>query len=40
MKEMTPEQRKANLRLALILGAIAALIGLWPLYLLRHGVGG
>ena len=31
--------KKSNLRIALILGGIAILIALWPLYILRHGLG-
>jgi hypothetical protein len=34
-KEQTPEQRRANIRLALILGAVALLLSLWPLYVLN-----
>jgi len=40
MSEMTPEQKKANVRLALVLGAIALLIACWPVYMLRHAVTG
>ena len=40
VNEMTPEQKKANIRLAMVLAAVAGLIALWPLYLLRHGIGG
>jgi len=29
----TPEQRRANIRLALVLGVIALLIAFWPLYI-------
>ena len=35
-QEQTPEQRRANIRLALILGAVALLLALWPLYLLNQ----
>ena len=35
-KQQTPEQRRANIRLALILGAIAMLLALWPMYLLNQ----
>lgn len=35
-QQQTPEQRRANIRLALILGAIALLLALWPLYLLNQ----
>jgi len=34
--EQTPAQKRANLRLAFILGAIAALLALWPLYMLHR----
>jgi hypothetical protein len=40
MKEMTREQKKANIRLALILAAVALVIAMWPLYLLRNGITG
>jgi hypothetical protein len=35
-QQQTPEQRRSNIRLALILGAIALLLALWPLYLLNQ----
>ena len=35
-QQQTPEQRRANVRLAVILGAIALLLALWPLYLLNQ----
>ena len=39
-REQTPEQRRANIRLALTLGAVALLLALWPLYLLNNMGGG
>jgi hypothetical protein len=32
-------QKKSNLKVALILGAIALLISMWPLYMLKQSVG-
>jgi hypothetical protein len=40
MSEITPEQRRSNIRLALMLGVIALLIACWPLYMLRHALAG
>jgi len=34
--QQTPEQKRANIRLALFLGGVAVLLALWPLYLLNH----
>ena len=34
--QQTPEQKRANIRLALFLGAIVLLLALWPLYVLNH----
>ena len=39
MKDQDAATRKANLRLALILGAIALALSIWPLYALRQAVG-
>ena len=39
MTEIDPATRKANLRLALVLGIIALGLSVWPLYLLRQGLG-
>ena len=35
-QQQTPDQKRANIRLAVILGAIALLLALWPLYLLNQ----
>lgn len=34
--QQTPEQKRANIRLALFLGIVALLLALWPLYLLNN----
>jgi len=39
MKERDDLVRKSNIRLALILGAVALLLAAWPLYMLRGGLG-
>ncbi len=39
MKEQDAALRKANIRLALILGAVAVLLAAWPLYALREAMG-
>jgi hypothetical protein len=39
MKEHDDSVRKSNIRLALILGAVALLLAAWPLYMLRGGLG-
>jgi hypothetical protein len=39
MKQHEDTLKKANIRLALILGAVALLLGGWPLYLLHGGPG-
>ena len=40
-EQQTPERKRANIRLALFLGAVALLLALWPLYLLNNAsIGG
>lgn len=39
MDNHKPEQKKSNLKVGLILGGIALLISLWPLYLLQQAAG-
>ena len=39
MKEQDASLKKANIRLALFLGAVAILLAGWPLYLLRESAG-
>lgn len=31
--------KKANRRLAIVLGVVASILALWPLYILRQGLG-
>jgi hypothetical protein len=39
MKDQDAALKRANIRLALILGAIAMLLAAWPLYALREAMG-
>lgn len=39
MKDQDNSLKKANIRLALFLGAVAVLLAGWPLYMLRQGMG-
>ena len=39
MNEQKASLKKANIRLAFFLGGVAVLLALWPLYLLRQGLG-
>lgn len=40
MNEQNTALKKSNLRLALALAAVAAVLAMWPLYILRQGLGG
>jgi hypothetical protein len=40
MMSKNPEQKNSNLKVALILGAVALMISMWPLYVLNKWAGG
>jgi hypothetical protein len=40
MSEQDASQKRSNIRLAVALGAVALILSMWPLYILRQGLGG